>query len=267
MFGKFLNKLQNYIHGASGEQKAARDRAQMHIDTKILLELLRPDGTIIKREYKNIITQRASLLVQKRLANHAGTNGITHFAIGMGDTFGDIPDNLNSGLKWECDNPPKAPSTGGRSYVVGGVNKPGLVNELARKKIDIIQYLDTDDKTVGGGALPVSGVATHIAAYKAIFLEHEGNGPIMEFALFGGNVWPDIDYIPSYQTSENGVLLRNDAGKFITNNDPLTRLQDPGDMVTYKTHKLFYKTSQDRLRMTYIITIELNPDLPEAAGD
>jgi hypothetical protein len=89
----------------------------------------------------------------------------------------------------------------------------------------------------------------------------------MEFALFGGNVWPDNDYIPSYQTDENGVLLRDTNGYFIPNDDPQTKLIEPGDMATYKTHKLFYKTSKDRLRISYVMEIEENPNDPEPAAD
>lgn len=263
MFDKFLGHLQDYMRGRGKPKNTVKDLSNLQVKTKIWFELLHANGSVTNHEFKNIVTQRASILVQKRLANHSDTPGITYFALGLGDPFGDIPDNLNDGKKWVCDAPPPAPSTGGRVHSSG---KPGLVNELARKKIDVVQYLTTDDLVVGQ-ALPVSGAATHIAAYKALFLEHEANGPIMEFALFGGKVWPDISYIPSYQTNDKGILLRDSNGKFIPNTDITSRLSDPGDMVTYKTHKLFYKTSQDRLRMTYIITIELNPEAPEAAGE
>ena len=88
----------------------------------------------------------------------------------------------------------------------------------------------------------------------------------MEFALFGGNVQPNIEYIPSYQTNENGVLLKDNAGIFIPYTG-VNKLILPGDMITYKTHKLFYKTSGDRLRTTYILEMQLNQAEPEAAAD
>jgi len=115
----------------------------------------------------------------------------------------------------------------------------------------------------------VSSVPTYIGEYKALFLEHEGNGPIMEFGLAGGDVYPnEIDYIGSYQTDENGVLLKDGSGHFIPVEvtDPY-RLMNVGDLVTYKTHKLFYKTHKDRLRMTYKVKILLNDALPEPAAD
>lgn len=226
-------------------------------------ERMRDEQVIECKVFKNIVTQRASILVQKLLAEHSGTRGITHFAIGLGETrenreIGYDNLNINNAQKWDCYAPPSAKKEGGRIYN----GKPGLYDELARKKINAIQYLtNADDEN------SISSQPTNIAQYKAIFLEKEGNGPILEFGLFGGTVFPDnIDYIPGYQTNADGILLKDNNGFYIPNTDS-NRLIDQGDMFTYRTHKIFYKTSSDRLRLTYTIEILMNQSADEPPAE
>jgi len=262
MFDKLIHDLQKML----GLVKNKSPKGGLHfyneiripVKTHIIYELMRDENVIQTCHFHNIVTQQASILVQKLLANYKETSGVTYFAVGIGDPFGIVPDNLNNGLPWECYNPPKAPVTGGRKHAT--TNMPILVGELARKKIDTRQFLVSAETGV------VSNEPTNICAYKALFLDHEANGPLMEFALYGGNVQPDIEYIPSYQTDENGVLLKNNSGHFIPYTG-INRLILPGDMITYKTHKLFYKTSGDKLRTTYILEMQLNQAEPEAAAD
>ena len=263
MFDKLIADLQKIIKNVKNKRKGTGlsffNDLRIPIKTRIIYEFLDPNNNVAnKLEFENIVTQQASVLIQKLLAGYKDTQGATYFALGIGDPFGDIPDNLNNGLPWECYNPPKAPSSGGRKHLSTGL--PILVGELARKKLDTRQFLVSSQSQV------VSAEPTNICAYKALFLEHEGNGPLMEFALVGGSVQPDIEYIPSFQTDDNGVLLKTNEGKFIPYTG-VNRLIYPGDMITYKTHKLFYKTSQDRLRTTYILEMALNQAAPEAAAD
>jgi hypothetical protein len=256
------NMMKSYRRGNGGVY--LRDDFDMKILGTAKFEKIRDDSVVETRIIKNIVTQRASVLVQKLLAEHTATRGITHFAIGLGETRENRPvgyDNLNmnGGRKWDCYAPPSSKKEGGRKDPVNG--KSCLYDELARKKIDAIHYL-TDSNNENS----VSSQPTHIAQYKALFLEKEGNGPILEFGLFGGTVFPDnIDYIPSYKTDVYGVLLRDTDGNYIPN-DGADRLIDQGDMFTYRTHKLFYKTSSDRLRLTYTVEILMNqaPDEPPA---
>lgn len=226
-------------------------------------ERMRGEEVVECQIFKNIVTQRASILVQKLLAEHSGVRGITHFAIGLGETrdsreIGYDNLNMNSAQKWDCYAPPSAKKEGGRIYN----GKPGLYDELARKKINAIQYLtNADDEN------SVSLQPTNIAQYKAIFLEKEGNGPILEFGLFGGTVFPDnVDYIPAYQTNSDGVLLKDNDGFYMPNIES-NRLIDQGDMFTYRTHKIFYKTSSDRLRLTYTIEILMNQSADEPPAE
>lgn len=261
MFDKLINDLNKLIVRAKNTPKQGQsffNEIRIPVKTHIIYELMQGDTVLETQHFHNIVTQQASILVQKLLAGYKDTLGVTYFAVGIGDPFGIIPDNLNNGLPWECYNPPKAPVTGGRIHPATGM--PMLVGELARKKIDTRQFLVSAETGV------VSNEPTNICAYKALFLEHEANGPLMEFALFGGNVQPDVEYIPSYQTDDNGVLLKDNNGRFIPYTG-IDRLILPGDMITYKTHKLFYKTSGDRLRTTYIIEMQLNQAAPEAAAD
>jgi hypothetical protein len=275
MFKDFLNALVNKFrfNKQQGQKKILgrklEDDFYITVEGIPTLELERNGVVIARSTSHNIVTQRASVLVQKLLMMQADTYGITHIALGIGDPHGLIPDNLNDGQPWLCNRPPAAPPQGGRIDPTTG--RPILVNEIARKKIDSRHYLNEDysiSQTILQTGEAVS-LPTHIGEYKALFLEHEGNGPIMEFGLVGGDVFPnDVDYIPSYQTDERGVLLEDVNGHFIPIDDPASvRLINPGDLTTYKTHKLFYKTSEDRLRVSYILKMSLNNADPEPAAD
>lgn len=259
-FGEFFKDLKAFLSFDEKERgKSVKDDILLRIEGHPKMELIR-DGLVIQTfEEHNIVTQRASVFMQKLMMMQADTYGVTHIALGIGDPHGLILDNLNNGLPWECDAPPDAPSTGGRNDIDS--NKPILVNELARKKIDTKHYLNEDGT--------VSSVPTYIAEYKTLFLEREANGPIMEFGLVGGDVYPnEVDYIGSYQVDGDGVLLKDGDGHFIPveATDP-NRLMNVGDLITYKTHKLFYKTHEDRLRMTYKVKILLNDAPPEPAAE
>lgn len=264
MFDKLIEDLQKILHRTKNTSrkggKKFYDEIRIPVDTRIIYERMRGNDVVETVEFKNIVTQRASILVQKLLAGYKDTQGVTYFALGVGDPFGNnwVPENLNNGEKWDCYDPPDAPTSGGRKYLDTGV--PILIGEIARKKIDTRQFLVSAETGV------VSEEPTHICAYKALFLETEGNGPLMEFALFGGTVQPDIDYIPAFQTNDDGVLLKDSNGIYIPYTG-IDRLVAPGDMITYKTHKLFFKTSGDRLRVTYIIEMKLNQAEPEPAAD
>ena len=267
MFDKLLDGIKGMMKNSRRRSNGLclRDDFDMKILGTAKFERMRGDSVVETRVIKNIVTQRASILVQKRLAGQSGVLGITHFAVGIGETWDDrnigYDDlNMNGARKWDCYAPPSAKTRGGRTDTTNG--KPCLYDELARKKIDVVQYL-----TNSSDENSVSLQPTNIAQYKALFLEREGNGPILEFGLFGGTVYPDVpDYIPSYKTDALGVLIKDGSGKFIKY-DGADRLVDQGDMFTYRTHKLFYKTSDDRLRLTYTIEILMNqaPDEPPAA--
>lgn len=265
-FRDFFVALRNKLLGKFIVKSRLVDKFSVVCEGEPTFELIHEDGSIDRWTIKNIVTQRASVLVQKLLMMQSGTAGITHLALGLGDPRGEIPNNCVPAGPWACDAPPAAPIQGGRTDQSG---MPVMVDELARKKIDTRQYLNEDDTVsqfINGDGTIIS-VPTHIGIYKALFLETEGNGPIMEFGLFGGNVQPDeFDYIPSYQTDENGVLLKDGDGRFIRN-EGSNILTNPGDMVTYKTHKLFYKTSKDRLRVSYKLKIALNNAPPEPAAE
>jgi hypothetical protein len=272
MFKDFLNALVKRFKGQPEKPKgiALKDDFNVTVVGIPTLELERHGEIIMRSTSHNIVTQRASVLMQKLLMMQAGNFGITHVALGIGDPHGLIPDNLNDGAPWLCNRPPAAPPQGGRIDPETG--RVILVNEIARKKIDVRHYLHEDytvSQIVTQTGESVS-VPTHIGEYKALFLEHEGNGPIMEFGLVGGDVYPnEVDYIPSYQVDDRGVLLEDVNGHFL----PLDKsvapvfLINPGDLATYKTHKLFYKTHEDRLRVSYIVKILLNNDPPEPAAD
>ena len=274
MFKKFFGALLNKFSGQAGSGKPKKQRHfKDDFDITVVgiptLELERNGIVIARYSEHNIVTQRASVLVQKLLMMQADTYGLTHIALGIGDPHGLIDDNLNNGLPWICNKPPAAPPQGGRVDLVTG--RPILVNEIARKKIDTRHYLN-EDGTVSQTILQTGEAIskpTHIAEYKALFLEHEGNGPIMEFGLVGGDVYPnDVDYIGSYEVDERGVLLEDVNEHFIPlNSTALIRVINPGDLATYKTHKLFYKTCEDRLRVSYIVKILLNNSAPEQAAD
>lgn len=273
MFKDLFESIKKRFKG--GYKKSRTKSFSMSHDFNVIIEgiptfeLIRNGKVINKITWHNIVTQRMSVFAQKLFMMQAGNSGITHIALGIGDPFGIIPDNLNDGNAWVCNAPPAAPVTGGRVDATTG--RTILVNEIARKKIDTRNYLKEDltvSQTILGTGETVS-LPTHIGEYKALFLEHEGNGPLMEFGLCGGDVYPnEMDYIPSYKVDNKGVLLEDVNEHFIPlDNTAPVYLINPGDLVTYKTHKLFYKTSEDRLRVSYIVKVSLNNAEPEPAAD
>lgn len=229
--------------------------------------MIHADGTIEKRETHNIVLERASVLIARLLICEAlptgasfkdaygkdtieKIRGITHLAIGIGKPYesfnssngkyiaktgDDISDVLNvQGLpqEWDKQNPPGATVLGGRMLHDGdalwaNINKPILCNEIGRKKFQKVQFLKSD--------FSVSPYPTNIIELECEFGELEVVGGLMEMGLFGGTVEPyDRDYIAIQQ------------------------LQEYGDMVNYRTFKIWNKSNTDRLQIRWRITVPLN---------
>lgn len=229
--------------------------------------MIHADGTTETRKTHNIVVERASVLIARLLICEAlptgasfkdsygrdtieKIRGISHLAMGIGKPYeafnstngkfiarsgDDITDVLNvQGLpqEWDKQNPPGSTVLGGRTLHEGdalwaNINKPILCNEVGRKKFQKVQFLNSD--------FSVSPYPTNIIELECEFGELEVVGGLMEMGLFGGTVEPfDRDYIA------------------------IEQLQEYGDMVNYRTFKIWNKSNTDRLRICWRITVPLN---------
>jgi hypothetical protein len=245
------------------------------IKGEIFATMFHKDGTSETREIKNIVVERCSVLIARVLIGEAlptgatfqdiygqdtieKIRGITHLAMGLGKPFesydggsgkylaesgDDITDVLNiQGLpqEWDKSNPPGSTVLGGRILEDGdalwaNIDKSILVNEIGRKKFQKVQFLNTN--------FTVSAYPTHIIELECEFGDHEVVGGLMEMGLFGGTVEPfDRDYIA------------------------IAQIQEYGDMVNFRTFKIWHKSSTDRLQIRWRITIPLN-DAPMEPAD
>jgi len=243
----------------------------------IFATMIHQDGTTEIRKAHNIVVERASILIARLLVGESlqpgatyqdiygqytaeKIRGITHLAMGIGKPFesydsdtgtfiaesgDDITDVMNvQGVaqEWDKQNPPGSTVLGGRTLHEGDalwensrINKPVLVNEIGRKKFQKVQYLNED--------FTVSAYPTNIIELECEFGETEVVGTLMEMGLFGGNIEPfDRDYIA------------------------ITHLQEYGDMVNYRTFKVWNKSNTDRLQIRWRITIPKNDSPIEPAN-
>jgi len=276
---KHLKKIDALLHGKKTKKECHVYKESMdflkNIKGEIFATMIHKDGTTEEMNVPNIIVERASVLIARLLIGEAlptgatyqdiyGQNtiekvrGITHLAMGLGKPFesydsgsgkylaesgDDISDVLNiQGLpqEWDKSNPPGSTVLGGRILEDGdalwaNIDKSILVNEIGRKKFQKVQYLNTD--------FTVSAYPTHIIELECEFGETEVVGGLMEMGLFGGTVEPyDRDYIP------------------------IAQLQEYGDMVNFRTFKIWHKSVTDRLQIRWRITIPLN-DAPMEPAD
>jgi len=273
-----IRKIDALLHGGK-KRKVYKYHEQMdflkNIKGEIFATMLHKNGTSETRHVQNIVVERCSILIARVLIGEAlptgatfqdiygqdtieKLRGITHLAIGFGkpsesynsglgkyiaESGDDITDVLNiQGLPqdWDKTNPPGSTVLGGRMLEDGdalwaNIDKPILVNEVGRKKFQKVQYLNTD--------FTVSAYPTHIIELECEFGDLEVVGGLMEMGLFGGTVEPfDRDYIV------------------------ISQLQEYGDMVNYRTFKIWHKSSTDRLMIRWRITVPLN-DAPMEPAD
>lgn len=273
-----LRDIDALLHGKRSPGKYHEDMGFLRgVRGDIFATIIHEDGSEETRETHNIVVERASILIARLLIGESlqpgaiyqdiyGQNtaekirGITHLAMGIGKPFesydsgqgiyiaesgDDISDVLNvHGLpqEWDKQNPPGSTVNGGRILREGDalwgnsrIDKSILVNEIGRKKFQKVQYLNTD--------FTVSAYPTNIIELECEFGETEVVGGLMEMGLFGGNVEPfDRDYIA------------------------ISHLEEYGDMVNYRTFKIWNKSATDRLQIRWRITIPKN-DAPMEPAD
>jgi hypothetical protein len=270
-----FKNIDSFLHAKSIKHHEEMDFIR-GIKGSIFAKMIHSDGTMEDRPWPNIVLERASILIARILIGESlqpgavyqdiyGNNtaekirGITHLALGIGKPFetynestgtyiaisgDDISNVLNvQGLpqEWDKQSPPNSTVLGGRTLVSGNalfnnsqVEKPILVNEIGRKKFQRVQYLNDD--------FTVSALPTNIIELECEFGETEAVGTLMEMGLFGGNVEPfDRDYIA------------------------MNHLEEYGDMVNYRTFKVWNKSDTDRLQIRWRITIPKNDAIPESA--
>lgn len=275
LFNDFINGIDRLLHG---KNKTYHDSMDFLRDIKgeIFATMIHEDGSTETRKVCNIVVERASILIARLLIGESlqpgatyqdiyGQNtaekirGITHLAMGLGKPYesydsgsglyiaksgDDISDVLNvQGLpqEWDKQSPPSSTVMGGRTLEEGDalwdnsrIDKPILVNEIGRKKFQKVQYLNSD--------FTVSAYPTNIIELECEFGQTEVVGALMEMGLFGGNTEPfDRDYIA------------------------INHLEEYGDMVNYRTFKVWNKSGTDRLRICWRITIPKNDSPAEAA--
>ena len=160
------------------------------------------DGQIVEHhEVHNLIVDSASKLMAGRMAPGAITgagsasfqgsfldHGLTHLAIGHGPlTYPDLPyDETNNPIvaDWDKQNPPKETLTDTK-----------LSGEGFRKQFTSWCFLDS----VGNE----TNELTNILKLSTTFYENEGNFPITECGLFGG----DASDWNSAQGKDSGVMF------------------------------------------------------------
>jgi hypothetical protein len=112
---------------------------------------------------KNVVTLDASILVARLMKSPPVPNtseprfGCYALAVGTGD------------VGWDLQNPPVATDT-----------QRSLYNEIARKQLQVTEFIDGD-----GG---VSGIPTHVIDLTTTFSESEAVGPLVEMGILGGDV-------------------------------------------------------------------------------
>jgi hypothetical protein len=112
---------------------------------------------------KNIVTLDASILVARLMKSPPVPNtseprfGCYALAVGTGD------------VGWDLQNPPVATDT-----------QRSLYNEIARKQMQVTEFID------GDGA--VSGIPTRVVDFTTTFSESEAVGPLVEMGILGGDV-------------------------------------------------------------------------------
>lgn len=276
MFDDLIRGIDRLLHG---KDKVYHDKMDFlkNIRGDIFGTMIHQDGSTEVRKAHNIVVERASILIARLLIGESlqpgatytdiygqstaeKIRGITHLAMGIGKPFesyqsgsgtfiaesgDDISDVLNvHGLpqEWDKQNPPGSTVLGGRILQEGDalwdnsrVDKSILVNEIGRKKFQKVQYLNSD--------FSVSAYPTNIIELECEFGETEAVGALMEMGLFGGNTEPfDRDYIA------------------------IAHLEEYGDMVNYRTFKVWNKSNTDRLQIRWRITIPKNDSPMEPAN-
>src|SRR4030042_888581 len=252
-----IKKIDALLHGKQKKQKYHEQMDFLRsIKGEIFATMIHKDGRTETMSIPNIIVERCSILIARLLIGEALTagatyqdiygqdtiekvRGISHLAMGLGKPFesydggsgtyiaesgDDISDVLNiQGLpqEWDKSNPPGSTVLGGRTLEDGdalwaNIDTPILVNEIGRKKFQKVQFLNSD--------FSVSAYPTNIIELECEFGELEVVGGLMEMGLFGGTVEPfDRDYIA------------------------ISQMEEYGDMVNYRTFKIWHKSSTDRL--------------------
>jgi len=192
------------------------------------------NGEIIdKKDVKNLIVDKASLLMASRLAPGEATgypvvdplnddfllHGLQYLAVGVGILvdpllpYDKITNPVNTAL-WDLQNPPAETLTTVK-----------LQGEIFRKAFTSWSFVKPDGSdSVDNGGVPVP---TNVLKLVTTFMESEAVGPLTEMGLFGGNA---------------AAFGNNGEGK------------DSGYMFNYKTFPVWNKSSDSRLTVAWILT-------------
>lgn len=153
--------LTNIVLGTRYSEKLPKYK----LTGEFFITLNHNDGTVEKRNFKNIIVDSSSLLIARLLADGQTTidpsgpaHGVWVLALGTGDS------------NWDTSNPPSATAI-----------QTTLESELARKRFSSVNFVKTD------GSGEPSSVVTNIVDFQTVFNESEAVGPIVEMGLFGGD--------------------------------------------------------------------------------
>ena len=149
------------------EQREANLDERKH--WKITDIITHADGTQEVLEHTNLVVDNCSRLIASLMKGQSGFRGITHWAVGSGQS------------SWDNANPP-APAVGDTK----------LFNETFRKAVQAsdITFLDANDN-------PTASVTNKLQV-KVTFTEAEANGDLREFGLFGGN---------ATNTKDSGLMI------------------------------------------------------------
>jgi hypothetical protein len=166
--------------------------------------------------WPNIVTLDASILVARLMKSTSTPNvseprfGCYALAVGTGD------------VGWDLQNPP-----------VATVTQRSLYNEIARKQMQISEYVDAEGS--------ISGIPTNIVDFTTTYSEAEAVGPIVEMGILGG----DID---TNMANRNPILPPN--GIY----DPTVDVTGKDMLGNYKTFKVLNKPATSTLSFTWRLT-------------
>ena len=113
--------------------------------------------------WENTVTLDASILVARLMKSTPTPNvseprfGCYALAVGTGD------------VGWDLQNPP-----------VATVSQRSLYNEIARKQLQVSEYVDAEGT--------ISGIPTNIIDFTTTYSESEAVGPLVEMGILGGDI-------------------------------------------------------------------------------
>lgn len=154
------------------------------------------DGRVVeggwrRNQIQNLAPRVAAIALSRfgELSAGAGYTGISYLACGEGS------------VSWDSASPTQDP------------NKPDLHAETFRKAVGAADMAFLDESEIGDAAGPVTVVSTPSRVIRVqVTLDYaEANGPLREFALFGGNATATADSGHIFNWVVHGLINKDSS--------------------------------------------------------